>query len=156
MCTRWANWQQVWGARALTGEVGLMAGSCSRTLQICRPLCLCFVTCALSHAWEPCTTLTPSALPWSHASRLPLVNPAALADARVTHRSQGERVLYKLAHERCALPGEEGFPLGGLMTPPASKSDEGKSRLLNAGVDAWGTHASGLCGKWKRRKLLSW
>lgn len=62
------------------------------------------------------TTSTPTTLHhWSHVE---------LAENK-PDRSGADRALSKLAHEGCALPGEPGFPLGGLMTPPENAHETG-------------------------------
>lgn len=36
-----------------------------------------------------------------------------------------ETLLFQLAHEPFKLPGDSGFTLGGLLSPPADKQEEG-------------------------------
>lgn len=49
---------------------------------------------------------------------------AGIADTRVT-RAAAETQLFQLANEPFKVPGDSGFTLGGLLSPPADKQEEG-------------------------------
>ena len=40
-------------------------------------------------------------------------------------KAAAEILLFQLAHEPFKLPGDSGFTLGGLLSPPADKEEEG-------------------------------
>lgn len=43
------------------------------------------------------------------------------------NKAAAEALLFQLAHEPFKLPGDSGFTLGGLLSPPADKEEEGLS-----------------------------
>lgn len=44
------------------------------------------------------------------------------------NKAAAETLLFQLAHEPFKLPGDSGFPLGGLLSPPADRQEEGVTR----------------------------
>lgn len=50
-----------------------------------------------------------------------------IADMRL-NKVAAETLLFQLAHEPFKLPGDSGFTLGGLLSPPADKQEEGVTR----------------------------
>ena len=49
---------------------------------------------------------------------------AGIADTRM-NRAAAETQLFQLANEPFKVPGDSGFSLGGLLSPPADKQEEG-------------------------------
>jgi hypothetical protein len=54
----------------------------------------------------------------------PLVRRAGLLERKCS-RQEADKLLYQFAHDPCKAPGEPGFVLGGLATPPASAAEDG-------------------------------
>lgn len=51
-----------------------------------------------------------------------------IADTRV-NKAGANALVFQLAHEVVKVPGDSGFALGGLLTPPVDKQEEGAFRL---------------------------
>ena len=47
-----------------------------------------------------------------------------IADTRL-NKAAAETLLFQLAHEPFKAPGDSGFTLGGLLSAPADKEEEG-------------------------------
>lgn len=54
---------------------------------------------------------------------------AGIADTRV-NKAGANALVFQLAHEVFKVPGDSGFALGGLLTPPVDKQEEGTAELL--------------------------
>jgi hypothetical protein len=90
-------------------------------------------------------------LPVSPPTRRPATPPAGLLERKCS-RQEADKLLYQFAHDPCKAPGEPGFVLGGLMTPPASDAEDGGCpRLLPAPRRARG---GGLPRCWSAEQQL--
>lgn len=70
---------------------------------------------------------------------------AGIADTRV-NRAAAETQLFQLANEPFKVPGDSGFTLGGLLSPPADKQEEGLWCVNHSAVNSNLSDHSPLAG----------